>query len=391
MSTLLLPLGFTAVAYLRGLVDPFGDVGSLAYTQYGNLPLLQVLSITGTSGIVFVMAWFASICNWMWEQHFSWKRIRAGALLYSGILALIFIGGSIRLLLPSQAPTVRVASLGVPQSLISQVLPTLSAFNLGKTTQVNLNAMHTGSFTLTNDLLSRTRREASAGAKIVAWPECGTFVLQMDESELLTRASAVARQSGIYLNMGVCVFDKQILPKVRDEAILIDPHGNMVWRYEKAHPVEGMEDVIQGDGKVPVVSTQYGRLANVICFDEDFPALLQQTGQARTDILLAPSNDWKEIDPWHTHAATYRAIENGFSLVRQTNNGLSLAVDDKGRTLASVDYFSTDDQTMVAFVPVRGEQTIYAHIGDTFAWLCIAGLLALSLAMLIRRQKASSI
>ncbi|HEY0755085.1 MAG TPA: hypothetical protein VGD98_14095 [Ktedonobacteraceae bacterium] len=54
---------------------------------------------------------------------------------------------------------------------------------------------------------------------------------------------------------------------------------------------------------------------------------------------------------------------------------LIMAVDDEGHTLAASDYFTTDQQTMIAYVPTQGVWTLYAHVGDLFTWLCIAGLL----------------
>ena len=83
--------------------------------------------------------------------------------------------------------------------------------------------------------------------------------------------------------------------------------------------------------------------------------------------MLVPSNDWQELDPYHTQMATFRAIEDGFSLVRQASNGLSMAVDYEGNVLAASDYFTTDPQVMVAYVPMQGVRTIYATIGDLFA------------------------
>ena len=49
-----------------------------AYTQYGNLPLLQLLSVTGLWGIDFLMSWLASVVNWAWERGFAWPRVRGG-------------------------------------------------------------------------------------------------------------------------------------------------------------------------------------------------------------------------------------------------------------------------------------------------------------------------
>jgi apolipoprotein N-acyltransferase len=82
------------------------------------------------------------------------------------------------------------------------------------------------------------------------------------------------------------------------------------------------------------------------------------------------------------------AIENGFILVRQAQLGLSMAVDYEGRVLATSYFFTTDQQTMLAYVPIHGVRTIYATIGDHLAWLSIAGLAFLTgLAILRRRQK----
>ena len=148
--------------------------------------------------------------------------------------------------------------------------------------------------------------------------------------------------------------------------------------------------IVLGDGKVPTVESPYGRLANVICFDADFPATMRQAGQAGADLLLVPSDDWQAIDPSHTQVATFRAIENGFSEVRQASKGLSMTVDYEGRVLSASNYFSTDHQVMVAYVPMHGVRTIYATIGDLFAWLCIIGLVALTgLAIIQSRRRRS--
>src|SRR5207302_10026196 len=105
----------------------------------------------------------------------------------------------------------------------------------------------------------------------------------------------------------------------------------------------------------------------------------------------APSDDWQTFDPLHAQHATFRAIESGFSLVREASQGLSMTVDYEGRVLAASDYFTTNHQVMVAYVPMHGVRTIYATIGDLFAWLCIIGLLAFTgLAIMLRSPRRSA-
>ncbi|HXX77823.1 MAG TPA: hypothetical protein VEI53_04990, partial [Ktedonobacteraceae bacterium] len=86
LATLVFPLAWTSYEYLTALIGPFGTIGSIAYTQYGNLPLLQIVSVTGIWGISFLITWLAPVVNWAWERGFAWPRVRGGILLYSGIL-----------------------------------------------------------------------------------------------------------------------------------------------------------------------------------------------------------------------------------------------------------------------------------------------------------------
>jgi apolipoprotein N-acyltransferase len=142
--------------------------------------------------------------------------------------------------------------------------------------------------------------------------------------------------------------------------------------------VPGSETAISAtdDGHIKSAATPHGRLGAAICFDMDFPKLLQEAGRQGVDVLLAPSNDWKEIDPWHSHMARLRAVEQGFNMVRHVSGGLSLATDYHGRVLASMDHYTAEDRVMIAQVPTQGVTTLYARVGDLFAWVCLLGLLA---------------
>ena len=89
----------------------------------------------------------------------------------------------------------------------------------------------------------------------------------------------------------------------------------------------------------------------------------------------------------HTRMAVFRAIENGISIVRQADNGLSMAADPYGRVLAQVDHFTSSERVMVAQVPIQGVPTLYPVIGDMFGWLSIVGFGTLvGWTMLFRRE-----
>jgi apolipoprotein N-acyltransferase len=399
LGTLVFPLAVTTVSYLFAS-GPLGTMGNPAYSQYGNLPLLQLVSVTGLWGIDFLMSWLASLANWAWERGFAWPRVRGGTALYAGLLALVLLFGGARLaLFPAQGSTVRVAGITPSQALIAaannQGSQNMEALMSGTETQAQRELIRQASAPVFDELLALSEAEARAGARIIVWPECsgGVTLLQEDEASLLERASELARTTGTYLDLGLCEMPSHPIPSrlVFDETILIGPSGSVVWRYQKAHPVPGADPFPPGDGKVPSVQTPYGRLANVICFDADFPGTIRQAGEVGADVMLVPGNDWREIDPYHTQMATFRAIENGFSLVRQASNGLAMTVDYEGNVLGASDYFTSDPQVMVAYVPMQGVHTIYATIGDLFAWLSIAGLVGLIGFALVRRPKSGEV
>jgi apolipoprotein N-acyltransferase len=73
---------------------------------------------------------------------------------------------------------------------------------------------------------------------------------------------------------------------------------------------------------MPALNTNYGKIAAAICYDGDFPNFIRSAGKNKAEIMFLPANDWKEIDPIHTHMAITRAVENGFSLVRPGRSGV---------------------------------------------------------------------
>lgn len=66
-GTLVFPctLVITKFIYSHG---PQGSGGALPYIQTGNLPLRQLLSVTGLWGIPFLIGWFASVAGQTWQQ-----------------------------------------------------------------------------------------------------------------------------------------------------------------------------------------------------------------------------------------------------------------------------------------------------------------------------------
>ena len=163
----------------------------------------------------------------------------------------------------------------------------------------------------------------------------------------------------------------------------------MVWDYHKAFPVpngDGLE-VAAGPAILPITQTPFGRLANAICYDLDWIPYPRQAGLANVGLVLVPSDDWLAIENDHSNSAVYRAVENGFSMMRPTSKGISLAVDPLGRELARGEYYTADRLTIVAAIPVQALPTLYSRIGDVFAYVCVIALIAVTALGFALRQR----
>ncbi len=398
-----------------------GTWGSMAYTQVSNLLLMQTASITGIWGISFVIGWFNSILVCVFEERGNWYNVRKVATSFGVITIGLLLYGLVKInpyFTGASGEQVRVAgitasnlesihtmysdafgkSLNLQEENLSQSSPEIAELNKGlamfiedpfeqrfQKTRKKLTAS-------LDTLFMRSQKEAEAGAKIISWSEALTFVIKSEEEMAIEKGQAFALRNKVYFLMTMA----SIIPGkieqgkkfIENKAFLFSPSGELLNTFYKNRPVPVIEPSITGDGQVPVIQTPYGKLAISICYDADFQALMQQVGKKHADILLLPSGDWKEISPYHAQMAVVRAIENGVSLLRPVSNAQSFATDYNGSIISVSDYFENGERVVIANLPVKGISTFYTTIGDSFAWICLAGSVVLVLMALKQKFTA---
>ena len=378
IATLVFPASRVGMEYLFVVTAVFGSWGALGATQHSNLWLIQIASVTGVYGVSFTVAWFASLVNWAWERGFEWQAIQRNVLVYLGVAVVLLGAGVARLLFFAPTwHTVRVAGISASRAAEAAGRDALKKvaeryWQAEKVSAADPVRVGEAFAHINDDLVAGTEREARAGAKIVLWPESQAMVLQRDAEALVDRVKNVATQHDVYVNMAFALYTGQD-DSIRNLAILVTPQGRLVWTYDKAHPTP-MEPMKPGPADVPVADSPYGRLANVICYDADFPDLMRQAAQKGADVVLVPANDWKGFEYLHAENAVFRAVEYGYTIVRHSSHGFSTTVDRQGRILSSANYFNSERQVMVAEMPLEPRTpTLYSMVGDLFAWFCMVG------------------
>jgi apolipoprotein N-acyltransferase len=390
VATLIYPAAVTAVEFLGVGGNPMGTFGATAYTQYGNLPLMQLVSLTGLWGITFLIAWLPPVVNWAWEQEFKWPQVRLGVLSYGGVLALVFLYGGARLgLAPTPTETVQVTGL-TTVSVDMRQLNQLDKDERRAQLQANYDAY-----------LEATRRAARDGSQLIVWAELSGVHMPGEREALLADVQELARQENAYVainTLGGATSNMMVSPDAQREAEnklwIIDPEGNVVLEQLKFGGWQFEVWSIPGDGLFHVAETSIGALAGGICWDLDFPSAVLQAGRDGADILLGPSHDGPfrvmGKEELHNEMAVFRAIENGASLVRPADHALSSISDPYGRILAEMPYDPAGNMVMTADVPTQGVTTVYSRIGDAFAYATIVGFLILAITAIVagRRQAA---
>jgi len=382
-STLIFPMIWVIVEFI--LLSSFytGSWFSLAYTQRDFLPLIQMVSVTGIVGISFMITWFSSVINWMWEQKFSLKLTIKGASLYVVILMVIVLLGSAYMVFdPADSQTIRAAAITRSFDIddeVKRITETTTESEYDEAIRKMLRRS-------LDEFLLDSQIAADAGAKLIVWQENGVAVREDDETEYIEIAQEFAVREEVYLIMGLKMSAKD---RTQDEnkSVLIEPSGQ-VTHYFKNHISPGDTHVL-GEGKVLTKESVYGNIATVICKDFEYPKFMRQAGKAGVDMMLIPSHDWEGITPVHAKIANFRAIENGYMMISANYHGLSTAVDYHGNYLAQMNDFKTDERIMFADLPSKGTTTLYSVVGDLFAWICVVGFVLLIGISFIgkRRQK----
>jgi apolipoprotein N-acyltransferase len=339
---------------------------------------MQVAAVAGIWGITFLMAWFASAFDLAWRNGFGWSAGGKPLAIFTAIATTILLAGAMRMATsPAGRASMRVATINRPLDLF---LPgEMTRIAEGRVQPAERPLFAPKLHRLHDWFLEGSRREARAGARLIVWPEQNLLVFKDDEPAFLQRATQLAADEHVYLAMGMgTIYPGEPLP-FENKLVFIDASGRIALSYLKEHPVMGWEAGImrRGRGGIRVLQTADGRIAGAICFDADFPSFIRRAGAEAADLFVLPVNEWRSIKDIHLHMHVFRAIENGMPLVRAAAIGLSAAVDPLGRVLGVADHLAPGDTTLVAQVPIGHVPTLYARVGDVFAWLCVAGTVLL--------------
>lgn len=376
-STLIFPSAVVLIEYLLSLV--FGIWGNASIAQYNHLNLIQITSLFGIFGISFLIAWLASLVNWLISRGFEKKYLIKGLSIYGAVILAVLIYGTIRTsMFPPRSESVRVASI-VGDSDIHEIFNKYEEeiIEFSKNSQRDIPEDVFSSGATISSQFNKTKEAMLNGARIVVWNEISLILKQTQQDSLTLKLKKLCSENKGYILAAFLEENIGTRPKpFNNKSVLITPEGEIAWEYLKSflNPLEKLI-INRGEAVIPFIDTEYGRIGNVICADLDLPRYISQIGKKRIELLLVPAYDWEQITPYHSNMAAFAAIQYGASLVRANGKGIVAMYDYMGHALARMNTFTADSKIVYAEIPIQSTTTVYSIIGDAFVFFWIIFLL----------------
>ncbi|MCM8783631.1 MAG: apolipoprotein N-acyltransferase [Candidatus Omnitrophica bacterium] len=384
---LFLPSAWVFLEFLRSnLFTGFAWV-LLGYSQYKNLPLIQIADITGGYGVSFLIVLVNVAIYLVFISKESVFRRMKRILAVFVLLSLCSIYGYFKIHTPLSAHH----SLPLRISLI----------------QANISPYEKWDVKFKNEIIERyvylTQMAVRKNSSLIIWPETAFPGFWEVEEDLRTKVLDLTKEVKTGILLGAPVWEGEL---IYNAAIFISGEGEEIKRYRKIHLVPFGEytpfpkilgflqhkfdigDFTRGKEyavflhRLPCTGYPFSVL---ICFEDIFPNLVRNFVKKGAEFLINLTEDgWygkSSASFQHLQALVFRAVENRRYMVRAANTGYSCVVSSLGKIVSEL----KDDRGERLFI--RGihtsdilpnsEKTIYTRFGDWFVLLCVVFLIFL--------------
>jgi len=378
------PVLWTSLEFIRNYLFTGFPWENLGYSQYLNLPLIQMSEYTGVYGVSFIVmlanASIYSLLEGILKEGRSIKFKKwVGAVLTACLILGICVFGHRRLSevrnSSNSAPRLKV---GLVQGNIDQDRKWNPAFQ-----EETMNIY-----------IGLTRSLASEKPGLIIWPETAVPFYFQSDHRYRPQVFSISRELNSFVLVGSVAYGF-----VRSEldyfnsAYLISPEGKEMGRYDKIHMVPFGEylpfpfsilysfvgkvigavgDFTPGE-KSSVFLIPQGGFGVLICYEIIFPELSRRLAYDGANLLVTITNDaWfgRTSAPYqHISMATFRAVENRRFIARAANTGISGFVDMTGKIVLATDIFKP--AYLAGEVGMERSLTFYTNYGDVFSWACL--------------------
>ncbi len=401
---LLAPFLWVAVELARTRITGF-PWDLLGIAQVDNIPLARIATVTGVYGLSFeIMVVNTALAAAFVIRGERGQRRQRTPLLLATVAAVVVLQGG-RWIAPPPVPADRRARLVQANVPILQGGDWTKEYFDGTLRDLSLISLNlSGSLGEDPTVAGPTTPQVTGSRPdLIVWPESPAPFYSTDPA-FREGVSNIARQAQTWVLVGSLGIRNagetpQRATELYNSGSLVNPAGEWVGRYDKVHLVPFGEyvpfkrvfgfaggltkevgDFSSGRSRA---SLQAGnsKLGVFICYESIFPDEVRQSAENGAQVFVNISNDGWYGDSGayaqHLKQARMRAVENNRWLLRDTNTGVTAAIDPYGRVVSTIP--RKVRSALDASYALTEVTTFYTRHGDWFAYLCaiisVAGLL----------------
>jgi apolipoprotein N-acyltransferase len=360
-TVLALPVVMVAADTLLAHFTPDGNWGSLAYTQADLLPIVQLASVFGVGGILFLLMLGNSAIALLLAYG---RRLRGAATMCLAVLAAIGL-------------TLGFGWWRLGGAQAREAAGTPVSFGIASVDDYLMGPLSEKSRDVWAQYQAQVQALAGSGAQVVLLPEKIDVLQKPDADGRKAWLAEVARTNKVWLVAGLGVVEDG---RKRNEAWWFAPDGRLLSEYRKHFMAPPEREFIAGR-EYPVHDIGGVRYGVAICKDMHFSRLGREFGRRGARVMLVPAWDFDRDADMAANMTRMRGIESGFTVVRSSRQGLLTITDPYGQVLAVARSASLPGTTLFATVKVAPPvATIYTRIGDSLGWACVAAAILWSFA-----------
>jgi len=405
---------YTLIEWTRSRLFPWND---LSITMWQDIPLIQLVSATGSYGIMFLLAFFNAALAGALRTRFRLPGVKL-LLLAAALFALAHAVG---LLLYYRHA----------QSEEQNWFPTLLQGDISQRRNATIEEADEALDIYA--ALARQAAQAEMKPDLIIWPESSVPVpfrsMHPVSAKFRRTVYSLCVGNGVPMLVGAIDF-RDPLPRdgsqarVTNSALHFDRGGRMVHKYDKIHRVpfgeyipfrsvlpefvvrkiDMQRDLEPGADFNPVPLGKNVRAGIAICYEGIFSYLTRAFARRGANVLVVISNDaWYPVSSepeQHLANAVMRAVETGLSMVRCGNNGGSLVVLPTGEISQVLEVPGPEKRLELrrgrgfrqvgVFVPDTPQPTIFVCFGEWFIGLLgigCAGWILFAAGNFMRRKR----
>lgn len=353
--------------------------GSIGYSQWNNLPAIQIASIVGAHGVSFLVVLVNAAIARVILSYPEWKDGLKSAVLPFALLIVVLIYGFVTLAQP--AHTGKKLKVALVPGNIKQI-EKWQPKNLPKIFGKYINHIN--------------QIEPQAGIDLLVLPETAipANLLAKGWTGYLDVLKEAYKKLNAYLLLGLPYSEGK---KLYNGTFLLSLEGEELGKYYKIHLVpfgeytplkrfipekirkglEGVKSDFDKGREVSIFSLpsiNSARFGVVICFESVFGGEFRKFVKRGANFMGIITNDaWFEgtaAPEQHLSMAPFRAIENRVSVFRCANGGISGIINRFGKIERKLE--NPADIFIIGEVSLNDNKTIYTRYGEWFPAICLA-------------------